>query len=45
MIAVPAFVLFSLFVVSFFAATAAPVVGHPGSTAWMYTAFAHHGAG
>jgi len=45
MIAVPALVLLGLFVVSFFAATVAPVVGHPGATAWMYTAFAHHGAG
>jgi len=45
MLAVPALVLFSLFVVGLFAATAAPAVAHPGSTAWMYTTFAHHGAG
>jgi len=45
MIAVPAFVLFSLFAVSFFVATVAPVVGQPRATTWMYTALAQHGAG
>jgi hypothetical protein len=45
MIAVPALVLFGLFLVSFFAATAAPVAGHPGATAWMYATLAHHGTG
>jgi len=45
MIAVPALVLFSLFAVSFFVATVAPVVGHPGATTWMYAALAHHAAG
>jgi hypothetical protein len=45
MIAVPALVLFGLFLVSFFAATAAPAAGHPGATAWMLTALAHHCAG
>jgi len=44
MIAVPALVLFGLFAVSCFVATVTPV-GHPRAAPWMYTAFAHHGAG
>ena len=43
-IAVPAIVLFGLFIVSLFAATLTPAVSHPRATAWMYAALAHHGA-